>query len=365
MNRPDYDALYHRLFSHPGVVAQLLREFVSGPWLDGFDLEGMERLNTKFHAGTGQRREGDMIWRIPRQDGEDTYLVLLLEFQSTSDRFMALRVLAYGALLWQQLVQEQQIAANSTLPPLLPVVLYNGDTRWNAPVTVRELVGLPAASSLWRWQPDLRYHLIDVGAFSEADLQTRDGLPALWFRLENAADTGQVVVVADAVLAWLARHPGFSAARAAFVELLGAVIAPLGPGVRMPDDLSEVRNMLAARAEKWTREWWEQGREEGLRRGLEDGLQTGRQEGLRRGLEDGLQAGRQEGLQAGRQEGLQAGRQAGEAALLLRLLERRFGALPDAARERVLAANIAALEEWGIRILEAGSLDDVFGDKPA
>jgi len=70
-------------------------------------------------------------------------------------------------------------------------------------------------------------------------------------------------------------------------------------------------------------------------------------------------------VQAGRQEGPQAGRQAGKAALLLRLLERRFGGLPDAVMERVLAANIAALEEWRMRILEAGSLDDVFGDKLA
>ena len=347
-SRSDHDALYHRLFSHPGVVAQLLLEFASGPWLAGLDLDGIKRLNTKFHAETGQRREGDMIWRIPRRDGGDTYLVLLLEFQSTSDHYMALRVLAYAALLWQQLVREKQIAAQGTLPPLLPVVLYNGDTPWNAPVTVRELVGLPEASSLWQWQPDFRYHLIDVGAFSEAELQARDGLPALWFRLENAPDTGRVVVVADAVLAWLARHPGFSAARAAFVELLGAMIAPLGPGVRVPEDLQEVRNMLAARAEKWTQAWLQQGRA--------DGLHAGRQEGL--------QAGRQEGLQAGRQEGLQAGRQAGEAALLLRLLERRFGALPETVEQRVLAADIAVLEAWGIRVLDAGSLEEVFGDMP-
>jgi hypothetical protein len=42
---PDHDALYHRLFSHSGMVAQLLREFVAGPWLDDLDLDGMERMN--------------------------------------------------------------------------------------------------------------------------------------------------------------------------------------------------------------------------------------------------------------------------------------------------------------------------------
>ena len=76
---PDHDALYHRLFSHPGMVAQLLREFVAGPWLDDLDLDRMERLNAKFHADTTERRDGDMIWRMPRHGGGDTYLVRIVE----------------------------------------------------------------------------------------------------------------------------------------------------------------------------------------------------------------------------------------------------------------------------------------------
>jgi predicted transposase YdaD len=59
------------------------------------------------------------------------------------------------------------------------------------------------------------------------------------------------------------------------------------------------------------------------------------------------------------QEGRQEGRQEGEAALLLRQLERRFGALPDRARNRVAAADTAAIERWGLRVLDAGSLDDI------
>jgi hypothetical protein len=325
MAGPDYDALYHRFFSHPGVVAQLLRGFVDGPWLGDLDLDGMERLNTKFYAETGQRRVGDMIWRIPRRDGVDTYLVLLLEFQSTSEHFMALRMLAYAALLWQQLVTEQSLGPSGRLPPLLPVVLYNGDARWLVPASLRDLVGLPKDSPLWQWQPDLRYYPIDAGAFSQTDLQAREGLPALWFRLENAADSDQLLDAADAALAWFARHPGFAVAQAAFTELLSAIVASSGPGLSLPEDLLEVRNMLLNRVERWQQEW------------LQEGLQKGRQEG----------------------------RQEGEAALLLRLLERRFGILPEWARDRVLAADSAVLEEWGLRLLDAGNLDDVIGGRPA
>jgi hypothetical protein len=326
--RPDHDALYHRLFSDPAVVAQLLRSFVDGPWLDGLDLEGMERLSTKFHAAAGQRRTGDMIWRIPRRDGGETYLVLMLEFQSTPDRYMALRIMTYAGLLWEQLVTEQRLPPDGTLPPLLPVVVYNGDAKWHAAAALRPLVGLAEASPLWQWQPDLRYHLIEANAFTDDDLEARDGLPALWFRLENAPDPARVLAATDALLAWLARHPGFRAARAAFAALLGTIAARDGAGVKVPEGLQEVRNMLATRVEQWKRAWME------------------------------------EGLEAGRQEGLQKGLQKGEAALLLRLLERRFGPLPAAVTDRVLAADIAALEDWGIRVLDAGSLDGVLADRP-
>jgi len=318
--KPDHDGLYHRFFSDPAVVAQLLREFVAGPWLDGLDLDGLERVGTKFHADTGERREGDLVWRIPRREGGDAYVMLLLEFQSTPDPWMALRMLVYAGLLWQQLVREQRLMPDGRLPPILPVVLYNGDPRWRAPVDLVDLIGLPDASPMWQWQPGLRYHLIDEGAFSPGDLEGRGGLPALLFRLENSSAPDQLVGLADAVLAWFARHPGFQAARAVFVELLGAAMAPLGPGVQVPEKLLEVRNMLATRIEQW----------------------------------------RQQLLLEGEQRGEQRGQQRGEAALLLRLLERRFGVLPGWVRVRVAAADTAIVEEWGLRLLEAASLEEVF-----
>lgn len=311
----DHDSLYRRLFDNPDMVGELLREFLAGPWLDDLDLGGMTRENATFHAAAGDRRESDMVWRIPRRDGGDTYLLLLLEFQSTSDHWMALRVLVYAGLLWQHLVNEKRLPPDGRLPPILPVVLYNGDRRWGAPLALHELVGLQGDSPLWQWQPAMRYQIVDEGAFPEDDLAGRDALLALLFRLESSPDPAQVVILTDAVLAWFQGHPGFERLRSVFVDMLGALLAP---GVRVPDELLEVKNMLATRAEAWERQ-------------------------------------RQEGEQRAEQRG----EQRGEANLLRRLLERRFGVLPDWARDRIAAADSAALEEWGLRVLDAGSLDDV------
>ena len=69
---------------------------------------------------------------------------------------------------------------------------------------------------------------------------------------------------------------------------------------------------------------------------------------------------KQQWLQEGKQKGEQEGRRKGEAAMLLRQLERRFGALPGWASDRIATADSVALEEWGLRVLDARSLDDVF-----
>jgi hypothetical protein len=59
------------------------------------------------------------------------------------------------------------------------------------------------------------------------------------------------------------------------------------------------------------------------------------------------------------QEGGQKGRREGEATLLLRLLERRFRALPGWAKDRIATADSVALQKWGLRVLDAGGLDEI------
>jgi hypothetical protein len=56
---------------------------------------------------------------------------------------------------------------------------------------------------------------------------------------------------------------------------------------------------------------------------------------------------------------MQQGMQQGEAQVVLRLLERKFGALPAPVRRRVEQADAQTLLEWSERILTAGSVEEV------
>ena len=65
------------------------------------------------------------------------------------------------------------------------------------------------------------------------------------------------------------------------------------------------------------------------------------------------------------EEGIAVGEARGEArgkaGALVRLLERRIGAVPEALRARIFAADLASIETWFDRAIEATEFESVFG----
>lgn len=64
----------------------------------------------------------------------------------------------------------------------------------------------------------------------------------------------------------------------------------------------------------------------------------------------------------GRNEGRNEGRREGEANVLLRLLKKKFGALPKGTQKRIQEAEPELLLEWIDRVISAKSVAEVFGD---
>ena len=90
-------------------------------------------------------------------------------------------------------------------------------------------------------------------------------------------------------------------------------------------------------------------------------IQRARDEGVQQGIQQGVQQGIQQGVQQGIRQGVRQGRIAGRRAILERQLLRRFGALPPAVLERLDTASAADLDAWAEGVLDAPTLEDVFG----
>lgn len=75
-------------------------------------------------------------------------------------------------------------------------------------------------------------------------------------------------------------------------------------------------------------------------------------------IEEGREEGRAEGWEAGRTKGRAEGRAEARAEVLLKLVQLKFGALPDSAEEKVRRASLEELDRWAERVLSAQSLEE-------
>ena len=129
---PTDDPAYKRLFSRPDMVRDLLEGFAARGWSGDLDFATLVPLSADYVSEDLQRRHGDLVWKVRFREDRWLYLMLLLEFQTTVERMMAVRMLAYTALLYQRLIAEGELIEDGSLPPVLPVVIYNGRRPWTA-----------------------------------------------------------------------------------------------------------------------------------------------------------------------------------------------------------------------------------------
>ena len=96
---PSSDSIYKRLYAFPSMVEDLLRSLFPDAAL-GADYRTLEKLPADHVGDAFQQRRGDTAWRVrTRAAGGWLHVLVLLEFQSSADSAMALRVLEYTALL--------------------------------------------------------------------------------------------------------------------------------------------------------------------------------------------------------------------------------------------------------------------------
>lgn len=337
----EHDNAYKSLFSHPPVVEDFLRGFVHEDWVAEVDFATLEKMSGSYVTDDLRDREDDIVWRV-RCNGEWLYVYLLLEFQSSNDPWMALRILVYTGLLYQDLIKRGEVIAPGQLPPVFPAVIYNGLPRWTAAREVAELIqALP--TSLQGYIPRQRYYLLDEGRLPATAL-SHDNLMSDIIRVEGSPEPQALREVIGQLDRRL-RGPGVDSLRRAFTVWINRIVVRrLDSRETIPEtsSLQEIDTMLAERVVEWTEKW----KQEGLLEGRQEGLQQGLQEGIREGLQQGKAAGRIEG----------------EVAVLKRQLARRFGPLSAEVLTRIDGASIDQLERWADNILDAGTLDDVFND---
>ena len=311
-----HDRFFKETLGRKETAAAFFREYLPPELVRAFDWEKLEKIDGSFVDETLRERHSDLLFTVPWKSGKVS-LYCLFEHQSEPDRWMAFRILRYMVRIWEaQLHAEPH---RRTLSPILPIVLHQSKRRWKVSVSFSSLLEVPKeiATELADSIPEFSYRVVDLADWPMEELRGDVTVRAILATMKLAA-SGELVERLPEISRFLSRllYEG----DAGFVRVCLEYLMRGSGNI----DLQRFRASL----------------QQITNPEIKEDVMT---------LADQL-------IQEGRQEG----RQEGEAALLQRQLARRFGPLPEWARERLNQASGSDLERWSVQILEAAQLEDVF-----
>ena len=257
------DENYKKLFAFPRMVEDLLRGFAARGWAGKLEFSTLRKVPAEYVSDALLKRHGDTVWQVRFRDGR--HLLVVLEFQSREDPRMALRILVYTSLLYQELFRNEApvLDAGGRLPAVLPVVVYNGGARWKAAGEVSDLVQ-PVDGELVPYRPSQRYHVLDERHVGDEDLPRRNLVTAV-VRLERIGTPSDLVRVVEMLGEWL-RSPADDDLRRAFTDWVRRIAERLMPGggnLAAEMTLEDVRMTLVERVSEWPKQWVREGLEQG------------------------------------------------------------------------------------------------------
>ncbi len=272
-----HDSGYKKLFSNRTIFRQLLETFVNQDWVHSLNFDKCEPLDKSFISEHYKETESDLIYKVQFHDHE-VYIYILIEFQSTVDPFMALRVLNYITNFYMDFLVNN--SGVNKLPAVFPIVLYNGSAPWTAPVNLSALI--EQTPPLGRFALDFEYFLIAENEYSQEALLKIRNIVSTLFLAESHYDLD----VLEVELLNLFSSEGDRQAVSLFLNWFRQLAFH---GRLESDDYEslesiyrteeEVKTMLVTALERERERFFQNGLREGEQKGKQEGLLEGEQKG--------------------------------------------------------------------------------------
>ncbi|MBP9729606.1 MAG: Rpn family recombination-promoting nuclease/putative transposase [Gammaproteobacteria bacterium] len=219
------------------------------------------------------------------------------------------------------------------LPLVIPMVFYHGPGPYTGPRHIRSLIEGPSELVEQLLGP---LHLIDTHELSDETLREQKWAGIMTFVMKH-------IYMRDI---------------AVLLKPLIAMLQQLACESESTEYKSTLLHYLVNTGDTAEPEVFIQAIEEGLAASKGEDTMTI----ASRLIDIGVQKGVQKGIQQGVKQGIQQGQRRGEFYFLLSLLERKFGPLSAAYRDRVKQASSEQLLCWGAKLLEVHSLEALFAE---
>ncbi|MEY5011071.1 MAG: hypothetical protein RLZZ253_2210 [Verrucomicrobiota bacterium] len=184
-----HDRLFRETFSDPANARGLLEAHLPESVTRKILWESLECVPCSFIDPALAATESDLVFKFLRGDTL-CYLYVLLEHQSTEDPFMPYRMARYILGLWARHLRKHPGCRR--LPPVFPVVVYQGAAPWKSGTRLRDLIELEPGDPNEQWQLGLEFSVIELFRTGYEELRgTPEGILAL--RVLKADAVGELL----------------------------------------------------------------------------------------------------------------------------------------------------------------------------
>jgi hypothetical protein len=309
-----HDSLFKRVFSNTENAEGLMRVALPRDIAERIEWGTLHLESGSVVDEKLKNVHTDLIFST-QVGGKPALIYLLLEHQSSNDRFMALRMLLYVGRVWEQWLHHHPGAR--LLPPIVPLVVHHNERRWSATTVLGNLIDLdpdawPGVAAL---MPNLRFLVDDLSHAEDGDLKARSrsayaelGLRMLQRARHSRDFLGEMTSWMAAFRSVVAAPNGVAALSALLEYALQVTDVPA-------EDLRRFAHQLGPTGD--------------------------------------------EAFMTGAEQLIETGRAKGRAEILIKQMTTKFGTLPDTVVQRVKAATVEELDCFAERVLSANSIEEV------
>ncbi len=164
-----HDRGYKRDLSNPEEFLHFLQKYIGADWTKEINSSQLQLCDKEFVEKDYEGKEADLIYRIAKENGRQIVVFVLQELQSTIDYTMIFRILVYVVNIlvrfFMAAAREEREKKDFRLPAVVPIVFYNGTSKWNAVENLREYQ--INGSMFGEYVLNLQYYLIDLSQVEE------------------------------------------------------------------------------------------------------------------------------------------------------------------------------------------------------
>jgi predicted transposase/invertase (TIGR01784 family) len=161
-----HDALFKRTLGDKEVAVDFLQNYLPDNILKEIDLRDIKVAKDSFIDKELEESFSDILYNVSI-DGRDGFIYVLFEHKSYYQKMTPVQMLGYIVDIWKLYHKQTK---NKKLPPILPILIYHGDKKWNLGISLSELIEAAPAPIL-NYIPDYKYLIYDFSGYSDPEIK--------------------------------------------------------------------------------------------------------------------------------------------------------------------------------------------------